>query len=108
MNALVSLRKFVLSEVYQPLLLAVAEGFNLSFSLHGIATAVEFFHIDYFRRLVHPCVSGALTFFVLFNPMFHVFSVSSVVATVFTKKDVNVIGHSSSTHSQLTNLTTLS
>lgn len=99
MNALVPLHKFVLSEVYQPLLLAVAERFNLSFSLHGTATAVELFHINYFRRLVHSRVSGALTFFVLFNPMFHVFSVSSVVGTVFAKKDVNVIGHSSSTHS---------
>jgi len=99
MNALVPLRKFVLSDVYQPLLLAVTERFNLSFSLHGIATTVELFHIHYFRRLVHPRVSGALTFFVLFNSMFHVFSVSSVVATVFTKKDINVIGHSSSTHS---------
>jgi hypothetical protein len=99
MNALVSLRNFVLSDVYQPLLLAVAERFNLSFSLHSIGTAVEFFHIHYLRRSVHPCVSGALTLFVLFNAMFHVFSVSSVVGTVFAKKDVNVIGHSSSTHS---------
>ncbi len=99
MNELVPLRKFALSGVYQPLLLAVAERFNLSFSLHGIATTVELFHIHYFRRLVHPSVSGALTFSVLFNPIFHIFSVSSIVATVFTKKDVNVIGHSSSTHS---------
>ena len=99
MNALVSLRKFVLSDVYQPLLLAVAEGFNLSFSLHGIATAVELFYIHYLLRSVHSCVSGALTLFMLFNPMFHVFSVSSVIATVFTKKDVNIIRHPSSTHS---------
>lgn len=99
MNALVPHRKFALSDVYQPLLLAVAERFNFSFSFHGIASAVELFHVHYFRRLMHSCVSGALTFFVLFNPMFHVFSVSSVVAAVFTKNDVNVIGHSSSTHS---------
>ena len=99
MNALVLPHKIVLSEVYQPLLLAVAERFNLSFSLHGTATAVELFHINHFRRLVHSRVSGALTFFVLFNATFHVFSVSSVVATVFTKKHVNVIRHPSSTHS---------
>ena len=99
MNELVPHRKFALSGVYQPLLLAVAERFNFSFSLHSIATAVELFHVHYFRRLVHPRVSSALTFFVLFNAMFHVFSVSSVVATVFAEKDVNVIGHSSSTHS---------
>jgi len=99
MNATVPFRKFVLLGVYQPLLLAVAERFNLSFSLHGTAATVELFRIHHFRRLVHPRVSGALTFFVLFNSMFHVFSVSSVVGTVFAKKDVNVIGHSSSTHS---------
>jgi len=99
MNVLVPHRKLALSDVYQPLLLAVAERFNLSFSLHSISTAVELFHVHYLLRSVHSRVSGALTFFVLFNPMFHVFSVSSVVATVFTKKDVNVIGHSSSTHS---------
>jgi hypothetical protein len=99
MNELVSLRKFALSGVYQPLLLAVAERLNLSFSLHGTATAVELFHIHYLRRFVHPRVSSALTFPMLFNAMFHVFSVSSVVAAVFTKKNVNVIRHSSSTHS---------
>jgi len=99
MNALVLLPKFVLSEVCQPLLLAVAERFNLPFSFHGIASAVELFHVHYLRRLVHSRVFCALTFFMLFNSMFHVFSLSSVVAAVFTKKDVNVIGHSSSTHS---------
>jgi len=99
MNALVPHCKFALLDLYQPLLLPVAEQFNLSFSLHGIATAVKLFHVHNFRRPVHSRVSGALTFFVLFNSMFHVFSLSSVVATVFTKKDVNVIGHSSSTHS---------
>jgi len=99
MNALAPHRKLALSHLYQPLLLAVVERFNLSFSLHGIATAVELFHIHYFRRLVHSRVSSALTFPMLFNAMFHVFSLSSVVATVFTKKDVNVIWHSSSTHS---------
>lgn len=99
MNAQIPPGKFASLDFYQPLLLAVAERFNLSFSLHGTATTVELFHIHYLLRSVYSRVSGALPLFVLFNATFHVFSVSSVITAVFTKKHVNVIMHPSSTHS---------
>ena len=76
----------------------MVERFDFLFSLHSFTTPVELLYVHCLFRLVHSCVSGALTFFMLFNAMFHVFSVASVVAAVFTKKDVNIVGHPLSTH----------
>jgi len=71
----------------------VVERFDFLFSLHGFAASVELLCVHCLLRLVHSCVSGTLTFSVLFNAMFYVFGVTSVVAAIFTKKDVNIVRH---------------
>lgn len=75
----------------------MAKRFNLLFSLHSLAAAVELLYVHYLLRLMHPRISSALTLPVSFNSAFHVFGVSSVVAAIFTKKDINGVRHPSST-----------
>ena len=70
----------------------MAERFNLSFSLHSLAAAVELLFVHYLLRFMHPRISGALTLLVSSNSAFHVLGVSSVVAAIFAKKDVNGVG----------------
>ena len=78
----------------------MAERFDLSFSLHSLATTVELLHVHYLLKLMYLRILGALTLSMPFNSPFHVLGVSSVIATIFAEKDVDIVRHPSSTHSQ--------
>lgn len=82
--------------VYQLLFFVVAERFDLSFSSNSLTTALKLFDVNQFFRFMHSGVSCSSSLLVHFKSLFHVFCVSSVVATVLTEKNVNIVGQSSS------------
>ena len=89
----------LLLAVDQSLFLVVAERFDSAFSLHSLTAAAELLHVYHHLSFMRSCISGALALFMLFNPVFQILGVSSVIAAVFAKKDVNIVRHPLSTHS---------
>ena len=89
----------LLLAINQSSFLFVAQRFDFSFSLHSLTAAVELLQVYHLLSFTHSCISRALTLFVLLNPVFQILGVSSVVATIFAEKDVNIVRHPLSTHS---------
>ena len=89
----------LLLAVNQSLFLVVAERFDSAFSLHSLTATAELLHVYHLLSFMNSCISGALTLLVLFNPVFQILGISSVIAAVFAKKDVNIVRHPLSTHS---------
>jgi len=88
----------LLSAVNQSLFLVVAERFDSAFSLHSLTASAELLHIYHLLSFMNSCISGTLALLVLFNPVFQILGVSSVIAAVFAKKDVDIVRHRLSTH----------
>lgn len=78
--------------------LIVTEWFDLAFSFHSVSEAFELLYVHYLFGFVQFCVFGSFASFVLFDSMFYVCSVSSVIASIFAEEDVDIVCHQSSTH----------
>jgi len=87
----------LLLAVNQLLFLAVAERFDFAFSLHSFTAAAELLHVYHLLSFMNSCISGASALLVLFNPVFQILGISSVIAAVFAKKDVDIVSHRLST-----------
>jgi len=72
----------------------VTEPFDSSFSSHSLATALKLFEVNQFFRFMYLGVSCSFSLPVHFKSLFHIFCVSSVVATILTAKNVNIVGQS--------------
>jgi len=81
------------SRFAQSLFLPVTKGFYFLLSFHSLAAAIERLYVNNLLRLMHPCVSGASTLLMLFKSIFYIRAVSSVIAAIFTEKDVNIVRH---------------
>lgn len=71
----------------------MTERFDFSFSFHCFAAGIELFDVYNLLKFTRSRVSGALALLVLFNPVFQILGVSSVIGAIFTKKDVDIVGH---------------
>lgn len=76
----------------------MTERFDFSFPFHGLVAAVKLLYVYYLLWLMYSRVSSASSLFMQFYSALHILGISSVVTAIFAKKDVDIVGHQSSTH----------
>ncbi len=76
----------------------MTERFDFSFPFHGLVAAVKPLYVYYLLWLMDSRVSSASPLFMQVNSALHILGISSVVTAILAKKDVDIVGHQSSTH----------